>query len=118
MKVRLEYIGYKKWKLMETFRVWSKENKSLISVPKGFVTDLASTPKFLWFIFEPFNKNYMEPSIVHDFLYNKKSSHKFNRKEADKIFLQLMKEYGANKLKRNLIYLGARLFGSTHYKKR
>ena len=39
-----------------------------ISVPKGFVTDLASIPRLFWTIFPP-AAAYSYPAIIHDYLY-------------------------------------------------
>ncbi len=44
------------------------EDRWLIEVPAGFVTDFASIPRFLWAIIPPRGR-YNRPAIVHDFLY-------------------------------------------------
>ncbi len=44
------------------------EGGELITVPAGFITDLASVPRALWIIFPPFGK-YTGAATIHDYLY-------------------------------------------------
>lgn len=88
-----------------------------ITVPKGFKTDLASTPKFLWLTFPPFGK-YTDAAIVHDYLYSKDCVYNaIDRAMADKIFLELMKELGVPLWKRQAMYRAVRLFGNRYFRK-
>ncbi len=59
-----------------------------IRVPKGFVTDLASTPRRVWALYPPFGK-YLSAAILHDYLY---WTQMCERDQADKIFYQAMKQ--------------------------
>ena len=94
-----------KWKIHEDFYV------NGITVPKDFETDLASIPRILWGIYPPFGK-YQTGAIVHDYLYTSKS---VDRKEADYIFLVIMKNDGVNIFTRKIFYLTVRLFGGINY---
>lgn len=58
-----------------------------ICVPVGFITDLASVPKFLWRIFPP-NGTYAIPAIIHDYCT---STHLYPFAECDSIFYHAMK---------------------------
>jgi hypothetical protein len=40
----------------------------VITVPAGFVTDFASTPRAIWAVLPPFG-TYQLAAVVHDFLY-------------------------------------------------
>lgn len=44
-----------------------KKHKS-VTVPAGFVTDLASIPRVFWSILRP-DGSYMQAAVVHDYLY-------------------------------------------------
>ena len=44
-------------------------NKNVVSVPKGYITDLASVPRFCWAIIAPFDV--ARAAVVHDILYEK-----------------------------------------------
>jgi len=72
-----------------------------ITCKKGFKTDLASTPKFLWNLIAPWD--IARAAIIHDFLYLKirqyRAKHpedmesiKLAKKAADDVFLMAMKD--------------------------
>ena len=42
-------------------------NKNVVSVPKGYITDLASVPRFCWAFIAPFDV--ARAAVVHDILY-------------------------------------------------
>lgn len=46
-------------------------NGDIIVIPKGFVWDLSSVPRFLWGLFPP-DGNFELASLIHDFLYKYK----------------------------------------------
>jgi len=79
------------WVLREDMKfemVLNEGTRASITVPKGFVTDLASTPRRVWALYPPFGK-YLSASIVHDYLY---WTQVCERDQADKIFYQAMKQ--------------------------
>ena len=96
------------WKLIKDYTV--EVNGRKITIPKGFKTDFASVPRFLWNLIPPFGR-YGIPAIVHDYLYY---SCELPKKEADEIFYRLMLERGVPKLKAYLMYIAVRLFGRMH----
>jgi len=105
-----------KWKLTEPFEyvVGSLENpEDIIKIPAGFITDFASTPRFLWSIFPPFGK-YGKAAVLHDYLYG---TQKYSRKKCDKTFLEAMGVLKVPKWKRYMMYYAVRLFGRSHYSK-
>jgi len=83
-------------------------------VPKGFRTDFASIPKIFWSILPPDGK-YILASVVHDYLYTVKPC---SRKEADRIFLKLMKISKCSKIRCYILYYCVRLFGFIRWKKK
>ena len=81
--------------------VWQDMNFSLeqegevvanIRVPRGFVTDLASTPRRFWALYPPFGK-YLSAAILHDYLYWTQIC---DRDTSDNIFYQTMKTSGVD----------------------
>lgn len=100
-----------KWKLHEPFVFYFDDKiiKKKIKVPKGFVTDFASVPRFLWSIIPPIGR-YTKAAVLHDYLYVNPKLVK-NKKEADKIFLQAMRVLGVKKTRRYTMYYMVRLFG-------
>lgn len=63
-----------------------------IRVPRGFVTDLASTPRRFWALYPPFGK-YLSAAILHDYLY---WTQVCDRDMSDNIFYQTMKSSGVD----------------------
>ena len=121
-----------KWELVEPFCFYYQEvdenkyrifyqnrEKSIweilnLVIPKGFITDFASTPRILYPIIPPIGI-YNKACIIHDYLYQEKI---FSRKNCDLIFLQAMKILDVPKWKRNLMFAVVRLFGKKYYGKK
>lgn len=85
-------------------------NGFLITVPKGFITDGASIPKSLQWIYDPYGK-YIKAAVIHDYLYSKYNDTGINRTLADKILDFIMKETGVNGKTRRKFYVAVKYFG-------
>ena len=77
------------YKLDEPFIVQMSDGESF-TVPAGFETNFASSPRFMWSIFPP-EGVYTRAAAVHDFLY---TTHPVTRAQADAILLELMLNEG------------------------
>ena len=87
-----------------------------ITVPKGFFYDGASTPKFLWWVL-PRDGVHRAAALIHDWIYarNRRGGAKnFTRKDADKLFYQMLKDYGLTSWKAFAAYKAVR-FGGRFY---
>ena len=123
-KILAEFQPPKKWKLgrdlvYTTSDLYANEVKALkdvgvavvrdtnktetITVPSGFITDLASTPRILWNVIAPFDV--ARAAIVHDLLYKAIRTYRYGKgpeedkelvtkakKAADRVFLLAMKD--------------------------
>tara|TARA_B110001454_G_C12639731_1_gene400663 strand:+ start:485 stop:973 length:489 start_codon:yes stop_codon:yes gene_type:complete len=124
-KILAEFEPPKKWKLgrdlsYTTSDLTAKEVKSLhgigvvvirdtnktetITVPNGFITDLASTPRILWNVIAPFDV--ARAAIIHDLLYKAIRTYRWQKglmeedkeliakakKASDKVFHLAMKD--------------------------
>lgn len=78
-----------------------------IVIPVGFVFDGASTPRIFWSIIPPF-KLTKRASCVHDWLCKNARNSK-DRRRADKIFAEALREMGMNPVRVFLGYVGVRL---------
>lgn len=78
------------------------DSKYVIEVPVGFLTDLTSIPRGLWWWESPIDRS-MAPAIVHDYLYWDQSC---SKEEADVVLLLAMKETGVSSAKRLAIFVG------------
>lgn len=88
-----------------------KKRIPTIIIPRGFITDFASVPQFLWSIFPPHGLATI-PSIVHDYLYVYGVG---ERKDADDIFRELLLKEGMNKLSAFLMWQAVRKFGAPRF---
>lgn len=79
-------------------------NQYTMQVPRGFVTDLASIPRFLWWWQGP-HEGTMAPAILHDFLYWEQPC---SKDEADAAMYVAMKQAGMSDFGANRVYDGIR----------
>ena len=99
-----------------------KVNSSRVSVPKGFVTDLASVPRGIWWLIAPWD--IARAAVIHDLLYKRIRQYRAEggddkdiiskaKKAADDVFLMGMKdaEPTVAKLKIYSAYNAVKLFG-------
>lgn len=80
---------------------------SSITVPAGFVTDLASIPRIAWTILPPMS-SYTSATVVHDWLYWTQDC---TRKQADNLLLIGMAESEVNSIARGAIFAAVRARG-------
>ncbi|EAQ3914697.1 DUF1353 domain-containing protein [Salmonella enterica] len=110
----LEMLDHYLWRVHEPFEFYlSDDNSDIISVPAGFVTDLATVPRVFWSVMPPDGK-YAKAAIIHDYLYDNASR---TKEKADLIFLDGMAVLGVPKWKRIVMYLAVRIFGRGNYSK-
>lgn len=103
----LDLRAYKKgeWVLLEPFRYHSKDGRT-ITVPKWFVTDLASIPWITMPLFD--GAEHRAAGVIHDWLY---CSQLYSRKEADQLFCEMVVHLGASPTQAGLMYAGLRVGG-------
>ena len=97
------------WVLRESFSydVGFEGSNDTITVPVGFVTDLASVPRPLWSILPQWGR-YGNAAVIHDWLYWQQDR---PRREADYIMFEAMGVLGVHWLTRWFIYVALVLFG-------
>ena len=67
MKIWVLIVSVRKWELVETW-YFILPNGQVIIIPRGFIFDGASTPKFLWGILDPVGVLLIQ-GLIHDFGY-------------------------------------------------
>lgn len=83
-----------------------------ILIRDGFVTDFASTPKWLWMIYPP-TGFYQRAALLHDYLYQHGAErYGHDREFCDWIFREQMKLDGVGVRTRWTFWLAVRLFGA------
>jgi hypothetical protein len=98
-----------RWQLESDFKV-ETETIGLIVVPTGFVCDLTSIPRFLWW--ESLPSDYAEAAVAHDWGYKGN----LPRDIADKVYREVALAVGMKPWRANIRYLALRWFGGPHYK--
>ena len=85
-----------------------------VTVPSGFVTNLGTIPRPLWWIVSP--ADLREASVVHDYLLQEQLSRKQRGKNivsrwmADAVLYEAMQQVGISFSKRTLVFLSVRFF--------
>ena len=112
--IEIEYVGKRKWKVVNDFEFFIDRTNSTIVIPKSFKTDKASIPRAVFTLF-PRSVMYDFASIVHDYLYSKGA---FTRKTCDLIFRDLLCLAETPKYKQDIMYSAVRLGGYFAYRKK
>lgn len=100
--------GRQLYRLLSEFRYQSGV-AGLIVVPAGYVTDLASIPQIMLSLFGEIAQ---EPAVPHDFAY---STGCVSRAVADAMLREACLLTGVPAWKAELIYLGVRVGGGSHW---
>ena len=86
-----------------------------IEVPAGFETDLASIPRILWSWLPPHGR-YAKAALLHDWLYSPHAA-AYERRFADRVFLEAMAVLGVSAPVRYLLYAAVRLAGAAAFRR-
>jgi hypothetical protein len=109
-RLLLSPLSGRRWAVAQDLRVYSEVLGKDLVVPEGFVTDLSSMPRFLWWESTP--SDYPEAGVIHDYLY----ATQFERAKADRVYKEALESLGSpNRAK--LRYVALRIFGGIAYKK-
>lgn len=108
----LRYLDGRHWQVLDAFTFGSVTLARTLVVPVGFVTDFASIPRALWWLFLP-TGDYGKAALVHDLLY--RTPGLATRLEADMVFAEAMLDLGVGWLTRTLMYRAVRLGGAAAY---
>ncbi len=85
-------------------------------IEDGFVTDFASTPKWLWMIYPP-TGFYQRAALLHDYLYQFGAAYYgFDRAHVDWMFREQMRLDGVGWRTRWTMWAAVRLFGAKHWR--
>lgn len=107
MKVEVLQSGnYTYFKLIEPVEVAGHV------IPPGFETDFASVPRSLWNILPPIGKH-NKAALLHDWLYVNNIG---TRKQADKLFYNVMLQHDVERTAARIMYLGVRIGGKKWWK--
>jgi hypothetical protein len=109
--LRLEKEDGDKWHVLEQFAAKADDRK--ITVPGGWITDLASVPR-LPLAYLVAGGRAPKAAVLHDYLYATQAG----RDYADDVFLAAMRAEGISWCVSRLMYWAVRGFGEPYYKKK
>jgi uncharacterized protein DUF1353 len=91
----------------------------IIEIPGGFLTDLGSIPRAVWWWLSPDDYDISYPSVVHDYIYKQNGDlsaqqlpqKQVNRETADRVLREAMEAVGASNFRQSVVYNAVRTFG-------
>lgn len=101
-------VGTRKWELLQDWIT------PFGIIPKGFVSNGANVPRFLWWFLDPATEAF-EASILHDYFYDFAVR---SKSFADQAFYQTLLAYGVSSYKAKSAYLAVHHFGNGNYPKK
>lgn len=119
--------GRSLWILQRPLSFRAGNEGHVITVPAGFITDLASIPRPVWSLFPP-DGPWAKAVVVHDFLYETRGTGvwrgqggvgrgtPYSRREADGILLEAMADQGIGWFARHVMWTAVRLGGGRSWK--
>ncbi len=97
------------WKTSVDFNFTVNERE--YTIPKGFISNLASTPRFIWMFLPPATGRYRVPSLIHDYMYDCGG----DRAYCDTVYYYCMLKYDVPNWKAKIIYTAVKWFGKSHF---
>ena len=101
------------WRLMRDV-VYETNDGELIVAPEAMLTDFASIPRWLWWLWPPYDPTYGKAAVIHDWLYQMAGQipgRTYLRREANLIFMESMESLGAGYFRRHTLFNAVELFG-------
>lgn len=105
----LQPLDGRKWLIAHDFITETSAGGRIV-VPGGFVCDLNSIPRFLWWASTP--ADYPEAGVTHDWLYFSQTG----KSLADRVYLELLRASGMSFARAQSRYIALRLFGGPAYR--
>jgi len=94
----------KPFEINERFEFYSEENNGYtIYIPKGYRTDFATVPRFLWSLVPPVGR-WSKATIVHDWLIDNPTEHNLGINQINTVLNESMKELDVRWRYRQLIF--------------
>jgi hypothetical protein len=118
----VQYVDGHDWVVYEQFTYCSPT--VCVHIPKGFSTDFASIPRFLWRLLSPFDADIGKPAVVHDYLYRTPTI-QVTREQADNELRAAMATVTSeetnwyrktrNAIRREWVFKAVRTFGGSSF---
>jgi hypothetical protein len=114
-EIYLVPLAGRNWRVAEDFDVQTVAavdlyTDGIVKIPAGFICDLNSMPRFLWWASTP--TDYPEAGAVHDFLYDQQVP----RDVADQVYREVLVASGMGAFRASARYRALRIFGGAAYR--
>lgn len=86
-------------------------NNESITIPAGYVSDWASTPRAIWWIYPPTYGPAQRGAWLHDYIYTDLHD-EYSKDFADKALKAAVRQDGGSAFSAGAIYWATRLFGT------
>ena len=97
---------------IELERPYKPDDLCAETIPKGFISDGASIPRFLWStIGSPFHPPFIPAALYHDYLLSLPRGLLWDKKKIDREFHRLLIANGVSRFRAGLMYQAVRVFG-------
>lgn len=103
--LRMDYIKPDKWYVRPRFRIVLPIYFRDIKVPSGFITDMGTIPRSLWFVFDPINQ-YGHAVVIHDYALKI-----MQRPNADRRFREALRAVGVSEWRVMAMYNSVSQYG-------
>jgi hypothetical protein len=95
------------WRLVMPWKAYT--SAGIVAIRPGFLSDGASIPRILWTAVGPrYAPRTFPAAVVHDALYAARLT---DRATADRVFLEILREMGVNRVKRSAYHFAVRACG-------
>jgi len=95
------------WRLVKPWKAYT--SAGIVAIRPGFLSDGASIPRILWTAVGPrYAPRTFPAAVVHDALYAARLT---DRATADRVFLEILREMGVNRVKRSAYHFAVRACG-------
>lgn len=113
--INMELLNDLTYKISDKKLIKNCITGELIKIPKGEITDGSSIPRIFWPIAKsPFVGKHKFGAVLHDYLYRLgrwTDESICDRKTADKLFYEAMRECGVGFMEAQTKYWAVRMFG-------
>lgn len=97
------------WNVTADIIYYSERYLWCVIVPAGFNTDLASIPRYVWWLIPRDDRHIVDGAVIHDYLYRDGSC---TRAQADMILRDAIRERQGKYWYRAIVWSFVRIFGA------
>lgn len=105
------------WVVLSDLIYQAEPGGPMLTVPRGFITDLASIPRSLRAVFDV-NGRSRAAAVLHDYLYCTQPAAGLSRARCDELFREALATCGVGTVERSMMWVGVRAGGWLYWRKR